>query len=234
MKKIALLSLLALLPGAQAQIDDPLASEGAGLFEDPLVVGLTAGGLGIIVLAGAAYFLGVGGLRHIDKENVLEHPLRQSLMQVLREEPGLHLRELANRHETAVTNTQWHLRKLEMAELVRTQKVQGRRLYYPTEGGVEARSLALRNAALRNPNAQSVLGFIQANPGCNQRTVAESLHMNPGTIRWHLRRLEAAGLIRALPEGAQIRYFATDSGAERPPRPQAHPSAQQEQVEEEA
>ncbi|MGB0651690.1 MAG: winged helix-turn-helix transcriptional regulator [Thermoplasmatota archaeon] len=190
--------------------DDLLGDDGGSAFDSGLAWGLTAGGVGLVALAGVAYYLGIGGLRHVDRHNVLEHPLREQLMQCLKVEPGLHLRELANRYETAVTNTQWHLRKLEMAGLVKTQKVQGRRLYYPTEGGVQARERALQNAALRNPNAVKVLEFLMASPGSNQRTMAEALKINPGTIRWHLRRLESSGLLRSMPDGSQIRYFLRD------------------------
>ncbi len=215
-RRLAALSLTALAlaaaPSAQA-LDDPLATaDDQSAWSEGMTWGIAAGGATLLGVLGLLYYLGVGGLRHIDRENVLEHPLRADLMASLREEPGLHLRELANRHDTAVTNTQWHLRKLEMAELVRTQKVQGRRLYYPVEGGIAARAVALRNAALRNPNAASLIEFITANPGMNQRALSEALDMNPGTVRWHLRRLEAAGLLRALPDGAQILYFATQEG----------------------
>ncbi len=202
--------LVACAPVAAADVTDLFGGENESAFGSGLLWGLTAGGVGLAALAGLAYYLGVGGLRHIDKNNVLEHPLREQLLTLLRQEPGLHLRELASRHDTAVTNTQWHLRKLEMANLVKTQKVQGRRLYYPTEGGVQAKERALQNAALRNPNAVRVLEFLMATPGSNQRSMADALKMNPGTIRWHLRRLETAGLLRAVPDGAQIRYYVTD------------------------
>jgi len=203
----------------------PVPNEGTATGPDwnqGLIWGLAGGGLGLVVLAGAAYFLGVGGLRHVDRHNVLEHPMRQSLLDVVEDEPGIHLRELASRHDTAVTNTQWHLRKLEMAGLVKTDKVQGRRLYYPTRGGVAAREVALQNAAVQNPNAQRILDFLQSHAGCNQRRLADHLRMNPGTVRWHLRKMESAGLVRGVDEGAQTHYFAAASAAPsdwRPARP---------------
>jgi len=190
-------------------------------WDQGLVWGLGAGGLGLAAVAGLLYYLGVGGLRHIDKHNVLEHPLRRSLLDAVEGSPGVHLRELASRHDTAVTNTQWHLRKLEMAGLVKTEKVQGRRLYYPTRGGVAAKEEALQNAAVQNPNAQRLLEFIQANPGSNQRRLADSLSMNPGTVRWHLRKMDGAGLVRCIQDGAQTCYFPVRQapGVRRPERP---------------
>src|SRR5690349_4806665 len=113
--------LAAALPSAPSL--PPVAPPaGGGLFDTGLVVGLGLTGMGIGALLGVLYYFGVGGLRQIDSKNVLNHPLRQALLQTVQDEPGAHLRELAARHQTAVTNTQWHLRKLEMANLVKTQK----------------------------------------------------------------------------------------------------------------
>lgn len=214
MRYLALLLILPLASASSVDIGDAL-DEDEGFFSDGLAVGLALGGTGLVVLVGALYFLGVGGLRHIDSDNVLEHPMRQSLMETVQDQPGVHLRELSQLHETAVTNTQWHLRKLEMAGLVRTQKVSGRRLYYPTQGGVASRQEALANAATRNPNADAIYQHIRQNAGCNQRSLAEDLEMNPGTVRWHLRRLQEAGLVRAVQDGPNTRYYSM----QRPPRP---------------
>lgn len=209
---------LLLAAPAAGQTDGLLPQEDQGFWSGGLVWGLSLGGVGLAAAIGIAYYLGIGGLRHIDKANVLEHPMRRSLLEVVEDEPGVHLRELANRHGTAVTNTQWHLRKLEMAGLLRTQKMQGRRLYYPTAGGVVSKETAMQNAALQNPNAKKIHAYLEHQSGCNQRTLAEGLAMNPGTVRWHLRKMESAGLIRCVPDGTMTRYYLLGR-AERPPRP---------------
>ena len=205
-------------PSQELPVDD---SQGGPDWDSGLVVGLGLGGLGLVTAAGIAWFLGVGGLRHIDDSNVLEHPMRRSLLEQVEDRPGVHLRELANQHGTAVTNTQWHLRKLEMAGLIKTEKVQGRRLYYPTRGGVAVKEQAIKNAAVQNPNAQRIIDHLGANPGCNQRTMADALDMNPGTVRWHLRKMEGANLVKSIQDGAQLCYFLVDAapGVRRPARP---------------
>lgn len=213
--RVALLIALAAVPmvtalpaDAPADPTDPL-SQGAGAspFHDGLVWGIGMGGAGLAAGLALLYFLGVGGLRHVDHNNVLEHSMRQDLLSAIQSRPGIHLRELASQHNTAVTNTQWHLRKLELAGLVKTQKIQGRRLYYPVQGGQATKALAIENAALANPNAGRVTQYLAAHGGCGQGALADALDMNPGTVRWHLRKLESAGIVRSLHEGAQTRYF---------------------------
>lgn len=213
--RLVLLVALAAVPTAAAlpadAPDDPTdpLSQGGGAspFHDGLVWSIGLGGAGLAAGLAALYFLGVGGLRHVDRNNVLEHGMRQELLATIQARPGIHLRELASQHSTAVTNTQWHLRKLEMAGLVKTQKVQGRRLYYPAQGGQAVRVVAIENAAMANPNAGRVTQYLAAHGGCGQGALAEALGMNPGTVRWHLRKLESAGVVRSLHEGTQTKYF---------------------------
>ena len=214
-----LAAAMSLASSAAAQMDGLLGDGPSDSFwSDGLLIGIGSASLGLGAVLGILYYLGVGGLRHIDKDNVLKHPMRQSLLEIVENEPGVHLRELAHRHGTAVTNTQWHLRKLELADLVCTRKVQGRRLYYPKAGGIQMREVAEQNAAMQNPNARRIAELLDANAGINQRGIAEKLVMNPGTVRWHLRKLEAASLVRAIPEGTHTRYYLT-SPVQRPPRP---------------
>lgn len=222
MYRLAVLAVIALTPAVAAlpaDPSDPLSQQGASPFHDGIVWSVGLGSVGVATVLGVLYYLGIGGLRHVDRDNVLEHPMRGQLLRTISDSPGIHLRELAGRHSTAVTNTQWHLRKLELAGLIKTQKVQGRRLYYPSQGGQETKTKALENAALRNPNAERVSHFLAAHAGSNQRTVAEALSMNPGTVRWHLRKLESAGIVRAIQEGTQTRYFLMRASARPSGRP---------------
>lgn len=209
--RLLLLAAICCLATASAQLqpeaDDPVVpdvGDDEGFFTDG--VKWAIGGTGL-TLAGIGLFLAMGGLRHVDSGNVLEHPLRKDIMEAVTAHPGVHLRELANQHDTAVTNTQWHLRKLEQAGLVRTQKVGGRRLFYPTQGGVATKHEAVRNAATMNPNAEKIFSYVNKHVGCDQKRLADDLKLNPGTVRWHLRRLEGAGLVQTEAHGNHVYYF---------------------------
>lgn len=217
--RLATAALLLLATSVAAQADlgvepettqpSPGIPEEEGFFSDGIKWAI--GGTGL-TLAGIGIFLAMGGLRHVDNNNVLEHPLRKGIMESVSDQPGVHLRELATLHDTAVTNTQWHLRKLEQAGLIRTQKVGGRRLFYPTQGGIATKQEAVENAATSNPNADRIFGFIQEHIGCDVRQIMEGLGMNPGTIRWHLRRLKEAGLLSEESHGNHVYYFPAKIG----------------------
>jgi len=215
-----IVAALLLVPGAAAltELDQDTEVRPDSQAAEPAVPwGFTLGGTGMAL--GALAFM-VGGLRHVDRQNVLEHPLRRQLLDAVIAEPGIHLRQLAARFGTAVTNTQWHLRKLEMAGLVKTEKSGGRRLYYPVAGGQVARQEALRHASITNPNAERLVQHLSENPGMTPTQLAESTMINPGTVRWHLRKLEATGLVRSVAEGAEPAYYLEEGpGAARPPRP---------------
>lgn len=210
MKRWIVLGLV-LVASASAQFESeaksptvPDVSPDEGFFSDGFKWAI--GGTGL-TLAGLGLFLAMGGLRHVDQNNVLEHPLRKGIMETVQAQPGVHLRELATLHDTAVTNTQWHLRKLEQAGLVRTQKVGGRRLFYPTQGGIATKQAAVMNAATNNPNADRIFAFVSDHIGCDQKQMAQALDLNPGTVRWHVKRLQDAGLLQTESHGSNTFYF---------------------------
>lgn len=156
-----------------------------------------------------------GGVKYIDRDNVLKSPVRRQMYDYVRANPGVYLRELSRTLSLNPTNTTWHLRKLVEAELVRCQMVNGLKVYYPIEGGVNVKKQAIANSILKNENARTMVAFLSAHPGAHQREMARALGVNHGTIRWHLRKLCEAEVVSELREGSHFRYFLTPEGMQR-------------------
>jgi DNA-binding MarR family transcriptional regulator len=93
--------------------------------------------------------------------------------------------------------------------------VNGLKVYYPIEGGVNVKRQAVANSILKNENARTMVTFLSAHPGAHQREMARALGVNHGTIRWHLRKLVEAEVINELREGSHFRYFLTPEGMQR-------------------
>ncbi len=163
-----------------------------------------------VAIVVSLFFL--GGTKFITPENVLENDSRRAIYEFVQENPGTHLRATADALDLSTTNVLWHLRKLEDAELVNHKKFEGYKLLYPTEGGVEGKKQAIANAVLSNENASNVLEFILANPGAHQRQIARALDVNHGTVRWHLRKMNEAGLILQVEKEYTTQYYITELG----------------------
>ncbi len=166
----------------------------------------------LVGLLGAVAFS--GGVKYIDRSNVLESPVRQEMFDYIRSNPGVYLREISRVLDINPTNTSWHLRKLTDADLIRCQVANGLKLYYPIEGGVRTRNTAIANSILRNENAKTIVAYLLAHPGSHQREIARALGVNHGTVRWHLKKLVMSDLVNEHQEGSAYKYYISQAGME--------------------
>lgn len=198
-----------------AASDGPLSDIGFdGLLGDfDLGIGLVLGaGLAIVAVLASLFFL--GGAKFVNPENVLENEARRSIFEYIQIHPGVHLRAAATALDLSTTNVLWHLRKLEMANLVTSKKFEGYKVFYPIEGGVETKKKALAASVLKNENAMSILEYVAANPSAHQREIARALGVNHGTVRWHLRKLEEAELVTPHKKEHTTHYYVAEFGHE--------------------
>jgi predicted transcriptional regulator len=169
-------------------------------------VGVSLAGIAAFALAGSL------GTRFVNSENVLENDARRAIFEYIKTNPGCHLRETAGALGLSTTNVLWHLRKLEESNLVSSKKLEGYKVFYPVEGGVEAKRMGLALAVLRNGNATQILGIIARTPGVHQREIARMLNVNHGTVRWHLKKLNIVQLVLEVKKGAVSMYYVSALG----------------------
>lgn len=175
--------------------------------------GIALGALAVVGLAGLAGFAFFhGGARFVTPAEVLQNDVRQGIYAYLKTSVGANLKQLTDDLHLTTTNAIWHLRKLEEAGLIHSKRFNGYKVFYPAEGGVEARRLSLGKTALANANAQEVFEHVVAHPGTHQREIARALGVNHGTVRWHLKKLMDAELIVETRKGKASSYEPTAMG----------------------
>jgi predicted transcriptional regulator len=113
----------------------------------------------------------------------------------IRGNPGVHLKKLSEEFSMKTSSILWHIRKLECAELVRSERANGYRVFYPTEGGVAIKNVSRAVTALQNGNARALFQ-----------------HIHPGTVRWHLKKLKEFQLVEEVARDEAVTYFATPLG----------------------
>jgi predicted transcriptional regulator len=172
---------------------------------------------GAILLGGGVLAMGwlgfsVLGTKFVTSQNVLENDARRDLFEFIKTNPGTHLRATAQALGLSTTNALWHLRKLEQSNLISSKRLDGYKVFYPVEGGLEAKRMGLAMAVLRNPNAKQIIEHVSTNPSAHQREMARALGLNHGTIRWHLKKLAAVELVTELRKDHTSQYFISDLG----------------------
>ncbi|MEM3511451.1 MAG: helix-turn-helix domain-containing protein [Candidatus Jordarchaeales archaeon] len=140
----------------------------------------------------------------------LEHPVRQEVYRWVCENPGAYFFEIANELSIPTGTLAWHLRVLEAEGLLEKIKFGGRVVFYPRH----LRDAKLEKALLllRNKNARKIFDIVVANPGVNQSEIVERFGLHHDTVRWHIKRMVKAGLIRAKREGRSRKYYVGESG----------------------
>ncbi len=187
-------------PGFAARVRDAFGSGG-------LVAGLA--GLG----ATAAGLVGFAAVtRYISPKEALKNPQRAMLYGFIRATPGAHLKQLSEEFKMKTSSILWHIRKLESADLVHSERVNGFRVFYPTEGGIEAKRLSRAITTLHNENARRIQEAVQTKPGQSVKELSERLEIHSGTVRWHLRKLRDFGLVDELVREDGSQFFGTSLG----------------------
>lgn len=181
----------------------------------PYVMGATGG----IAMLGLAYWgwphLKFGGAQlllfplyaRLKKEDILENPLRDDILGVVEQTPGISASELGRRMSCGWGTLVYHLTVLERMSLVSSARegrhkrffVQGR-INYSDKGAV---------GLLANASARVLLDAVRESPGLIQRDLSRRLGLSAGTIAWHMERLEQGGLIMRAEEGRVVRYYPT-------------------------
>lgn len=198
-------------PGQEPGRDpvDPGFAEGIrNAFRDQMVVA----GLATLLAAG----LGVTGFamvtRYVRPEEALANPQRSMLYGFIRGNPGVHLKRLSEEFGMKTSSILWHIRKLENAELVRSDRANGFRVFYPTAGGTEMKVVSRATTALQNANARHVFEAVEAKPGAHPNQIAQLTGVHAGTVRWHLRKLREFGLLQEMDEPSGSTYYPTPLG----------------------
>lgn len=156
-----------------------------------------------------------GGIKYITPENVLDKEIRRTIYSYIEEYPGSHLREIARDLDLKPSNAEWHLRKLEQCNLIRSRKIGGKKVYYLVEGGIQARKRAIAESILRNKNARRIMEYLKNNPGKHLLEIAKALNMNHHTVKWHLKKMVMVEMVvRDRSNSAHPLYFPTELGIE--------------------
>lgn len=141
---------------------------------------------------------------------LLLHPLRRDLYEVLCENPGTYLLELADILESPLGTLTWHLRVLEREGFIKSMKFAGKRIYYPKMLRSEDAEKAY--LTMHSDTAQEIFAYIVNHPGAYQREMAEAIGVHHDTIRWHVSRMQEVGLVRVEKDGRKKNHYLDDLG----------------------
>ena len=133
------------------------------------------------------------------KRHAQDHGIRDSIMVLVNENPGIHLREVARELDIHVNLADYHLRILVKADRVLVAERGGKKGFFPSKvqegkvvlGPLERRILLI----LREARALLIVIFLLVTDGARSGEVAKEVGVSPSTATHHLKRLVKEGLI---------------------------------------
>jgi predicted transcriptional regulator len=179
--------------------------------------GAQAAGVGVAALLLALlYWLSplaksgaLGLFSRIRDDDLLEHPNRALLLQVIQSSPGIHYQEPRRRAGMAKGVLQHHLEKLEAGGLVQCKRAAGYACYFPA--GTDRRVL-LGAGVLNSTASRRVFELVCQTPGISTPILTAEAGIAHATLHHHLARLTQAGLIGSAMLGRTRTFMPTATG----------------------
>lgn len=133
----------------------------------------------------------------LSKGDVLRHDVRNGVFEQVKAEPGTRFEQLRRALDVPAGVLSFHLRVLEREGYVRVSREWTRRRYYP-EGIAPPASVSTTE--------QAIEALLSRDPGMSASAVAHALGISRQLARYHLKRLERQGWLRAEGDGGLVGY----------------------------
>jgi len=133
----------------------------------------------------------------MEKSEILNLENRRLIYNLIIDNPGLHLREIARRLNLRYFNLNYHINYLKRLGMISIKKDDSYSRVYPKDciGKNEKQVLNI----LRKKTPRRIIIYIFYSGATTQRDIAENLEKDPTTIKYHLSKLKELDLIESAP-----------------------------------
>lgn len=146
--------------------------------------------------------VGIPLYSRLTKGELLDNDTRRRVYEVLQEDPGLRLSEVARRAGCSTSTARYHLRRLQREDMVRAAGEPRMQRWFPS-GDMGKRAME-REAVLAIGNSREVYRAIQANPGSSLGEVADAIGTSSPAAHKVVDRLIEAGLVAKERDGRRV------------------------------
>lgn len=144
----------------------------------------------------------------LSMEDVLENDIRNTIINLILEEPGIHYSELLRQIDTSASNLAWHLDILETYKVIHKHRIGKFLIFYPY---LEKNPFTnLDPTIAKSKTTLEIFDIIGENPGIYQGKIAKRLDINRKSVQYHLDKLEELHLIRKEKEGRKYLLYLNE------------------------
>jgi len=142
-----------------------------------------------------------------EKGRLLELETRKKIYSLIKNRPGIYLRELERETGFTIGQLTYHLSILVKADLVKEETAGRFKRFYPLGLNVYERKIL---SLLRQPNLRRIIILVLENKRITNKDLSKKISLSPATISWHIQNLKNANLIHNETRGNETYYSLVD------------------------
>ncbi len=145
----------------------------------------------------------------MEKDLAKNLEIRKKLIDIIKNKPGIHFREILREANIAMGELEYHLHVLERTEIVSKTTASYYTRYYPAyELGVEDKRIM---GVLRQKMLRDILIFIMSNERTRHKDIAQHFALLKSTTSFYLDKLLKQGIVEKEKSGRSTIYLVKDA-----------------------
>lgn len=140
-------------------------------------------------------------------QELLELETRKTIYTLIKNRPGIYLRELERETNFTIGQLTYHLPILVKANLIKEETAGRFKRFYPL--GLDAHERKIL-PLLRRPNLRKIIILVLESKIITNKGLSEKMSLSPATISWYIQILKDANLIRNETTDNGISYSLMD------------------------
>ncbi len=141
-----------------------------------------------------------------DDKIFLLHPTRRTIYKIICENPGTYFYKLMTQGNEKISSATllYHLTKLVDDGLIKSDKIDGKRLFFPKN--LRTAEMERAYMLLKNKNGLNIFLYVLNHDNCFQNEIARELNIHHDSVRHHILRLVDAEMINKVKVGKRVHF----------------------------
>ena len=147
----------------------------------------------------------LGGVRRINKSNVLNNSSRDTIFNIIRSVPGIHLNRISKDTGINRGTLRHHIHILENEKVIVAQRINGKVRFFMNGSAYSDKEKTLISLLKNDIDSKIIYEILKGHP-VNSNSLAEKLGVCTSTVSWHLKRIKEQGIIEVDKDGKNNHY----------------------------